>query len=248
MATDTPEKLLYVLRHEPALADSIGLVIYDEGHQFDSGIRGVTYELLLTSLKRRIPQDAQTVLISAVISNAEAIGAWLLGENPTIAKGLNLSPMQRRVAFTGWSTVLGQLHFMEEEALETDDFFVPRIVSQETLKKRGKETKARLFPNKGDSNSIALYLGIKLVTMGSVAVFCGRKDTVTGICGDIVEAFDRELSLPKPLEVSSREEIARLVSLYDANLGSSAPVLGRHWRRQFSTGASRRNSRLCTSF
>lgn len=220
----TPEKLLYVLRRAPELADSIGLVIYDEGHQFDSGIRGVTYELLLTSLKRSISQDAQTVLISAVISNAEAIGEWLLGENPTVAKGLNLAPMQRRVAFTGWSTALGQLHFMEEDELEADDFFVPRIVSQQTLKKRGKEKKVRLFPNKEDSNSIALYLGIKLVSKGSVAIFCGRKDTVTGICEDIVEAYDRGMSLPMPLEVSIREEIAKLARLYAVNLGGNASV------------------------
>lgn len=218
----TPEKLLYVLRHTPELADSIGLVIYDEGHQFDSDTRGVTYELLLTSLKRRIPQDAQTVLISAVISNAEAIGSWLLGENPTIATGLNLSPMQRRVAFTGWSKTLGQLHFMEEDALETEDFFVPRLVSQQTLKKRGKETKARLFPENGDSNSIALYLGLKLVGQGSVAVFCGRKDTVAGICAEIVEAYNRDLSLQKPVDYSNQEEIAKLAGLYSANLAAEA--------------------------
>lgn len=220
----TPEKLLYVLRHEPDLADSIGLVIYDEGHQFDSGIRGVTYELLLTSLRRRISKDTQTVLISAVISNAEAIGTWLLGENPTVATGLNLSPMQRRVAFTGWSTMLGQLHFMEEDALETEDFFVPRLVSQQALKKRGKERKARLFPEKGDSNSIALYLGIKLVNRGSVAIFCGRKDTVSGICAEIVEAYDRGLSLPKPLEACHQEEIRKLTGLYEANLGTNSSV------------------------
>jgi len=46
----TPEKLLYLIRRTPELAKHIGLVIYDEGHQFDSGARGVTYELLLTSL------------------------------------------------------------------------------------------------------------------------------------------------------------------------------------------------------
>jgi POLQ-like helicase len=33
----TPEKLLYVLRHNPELATAIGVVIYDEGHQFDTG-------------------------------------------------------------------------------------------------------------------------------------------------------------------------------------------------------------------
>src|ERR1035441_6103808 len=57
----TPEKLLYVLRHSPELADAIGLVVYDEGHQFDTGQRGITYELLLTSLKRIIPRDKQVV-------------------------------------------------------------------------------------------------------------------------------------------------------------------------------------------
>lgn len=224
----TPEKLLYVLRHEPALADSIGLVIYDEGHQFDSGIRGVTYELLLTSLKRRIPQDAQTVLISAVIINAEAIGAWLLGENPTVAKGVNLSPMQRRVAFTGWGTALGRLHFMEEDALETEDFYVPRLLSQHILKKNDKGAGIP-FPRKpkkkGDnSNSIAAYLGLKLLGQGSIAIFSGKKGPVATICAEIVEAYDRDLPLPKPLEFSNHEEVAKLASLYNQNLGTSAPV------------------------
>src|SRR6218665_112487 len=51
----TPEKLVYVLRHVPELARRIGLLIYDEGHQFDTGARGVTYELLVASLKAALP-------------------------------------------------------------------------------------------------------------------------------------------------------------------------------------------------
>ena len=219
----TPEKLLYVLRHEPELADSIGLVIYDEGHQFDSGIRGVTYELLLTSLQRRISKDAQTVLISAVISNADAIGSWLLGKNATIATGLNLSPMQRRVAFAGWGLALGQLHFMEEDELETEDFFVPRLITQYTLKKNGKG-RGVSFPKKNDSGEIALYLGIKLVHQGSVAIFCGLKATVTKICDSVVDAYDRNLSLESPREVSNREELNKLAKLYSSNLGADASV------------------------
>jgi Superfamily II helicase len=53
----TPEKLLYVLRHAPELAAHIGLLVFDEGHQFDSGTRGITYELLLTSLRSMIPKE-----------------------------------------------------------------------------------------------------------------------------------------------------------------------------------------------
>jgi POLQ-like helicase len=46
----TPEKLLYVLRQLPDVVNRIGLIVYDEGHQFDTGSRGVKYELLLTSI------------------------------------------------------------------------------------------------------------------------------------------------------------------------------------------------------
>ena len=67
----TPEKLVYVLRHNPEIAEQIGLLIYDEGHQFDTGIRGITYELLVTSLKSMVPKGIQTILISAVIMNAD---------------------------------------------------------------------------------------------------------------------------------------------------------------------------------
>lgn len=83
----TPEKFNYVLRHEPGLAQNIGLIIYDEGHQFDNGTRGITYELLLTNLKAHIPDIAQTVLVSAVISNADQIGQWLIGDSAEIVEG-----------------------------------------------------------------------------------------------------------------------------------------------------------------
>jgi helicase len=66
----TPEKLLYMLRRAPELAGRIGLVIYDEGHQFDGMARGPTYELLLTSLRMALAPETQIVLLSAVIGNA----------------------------------------------------------------------------------------------------------------------------------------------------------------------------------
>src|SRR6202012_4333295 len=98
----TPEKLLYVIRHNPELADSIGLIIYDEGHQFDSGTRGVTYELLITSLKAVIPKTAQTVLISAVISNAAIINDWLTGGEGVLVLGGDTAPTYRSLAFASW--------------------------------------------------------------------------------------------------------------------------------------------------
>ena len=43
----TPEKLSYVLHHDPFFLSAIDLFVFDEGHMFDDGGRGATYELLV---------------------------------------------------------------------------------------------------------------------------------------------------------------------------------------------------------
>ncbi|WP_044896173.1 DEAD/DEAH box helicase [Bacillus alveayuensis] len=218
----TPEKLLYVLRHSSELAQGIGLIIYDEGHQFDSGSRGITYELLLTSLKSMIPETVQTVLISAVIKNAETVGNWLNGVENEVVSGTNLIPTYRTVAFSSWLDQLGRLEFVEQSDPENSEFFVPRVIESQKLKLRDRERRERTFPEKGDGKSIALYLGIKLVSNGSVAIFCGQKSSVTSLCEKIVDAFDRGLSLQKPIDISEKEEIDRIHYLYQCHLGDHA--------------------------
>lgn len=218
----TPEKLLYVLRHSPDLAGGIGLLIYDEGHQFDSGSRGITYELLLTSLRSMIPETVQSVLISAVISNASSVGDWLNGEENEVVSGPNLIPTFRTVAFASWVDQLGRLEFVDQSNPEIGEFFVPRIIEQNPLQLKGRERKERFFPDKNDGQSIALYFGIKLVLNGSIAIFCGKKSLVSGLCEKIVDAFDRGLSFTKPIECSDQEEIERLHFLYQCNLGTDA--------------------------
>lgn len=161
----TPEKLLYVLRHTPELAASVGLVIFDEGHQFDSGTRGITYELLLTSLRSMLPVEAQKVLISAVISNAKAVGEWLNGAESEIVCGTNLMPTFRSVGFASWLDQLGRIEYVSNEDAEKGEFFVPRVIESYALqrKKGESKTKGRLFPDKSDTKDvgkeIALYLG-----------------------------------------------------------------------------------------
>lgn len=214
----TPEKLYYLLKQSPELSDKIGLLIYDEGHQFDSGTRGVIYELLVTSLKKVINIDIQVVLISAVISNATNINDWLNSGNGTVVSG-NFISTNRTIAFASWKTSLGQLKFINKNDIDKDLYFVPRVLSQHELTLLGRESKTRFFPEKDNNGQIATYLAFNLINNGSVAVFVPRQISINTLCSDINEAYRRELTLEKPTRSSNSEEMIKLHYLYCKHLG-----------------------------
>lgn len=224
----TPEKLLYVLRQTPALVQDIGIVVYDEGHQFDSGSRGITYELLLTEIKDLLSQAAQTVMVSAVMRNASEVGKWLIGENAKVVNGAGLLPTARSVAFATWLERLGQLQFFESSNYDRFDYFVPRAIEQQKLARKGKEKKDRHFPEKGDDawKDVSLYLGTRLAPQGAVAIFCGRKDTATGMAERAVEIYERGYALEPPSSTSDPDEVGRLVNLIRGHFGA-ASILAR---------------------
>ena len=218
----TPEKLLYVLRQTPTLVTDIGIVVYDEGHQFDSGSRGITYELLLTEIKALLPPSAQTVLVSAVIQNAQAIGEWLMGDSVQVVDGSGLLPTARSVAFASWIERLGQLMFFESDSYGQPDYFVPRVIEQQTLTRRRGERIDRYFPIKDKSNDVALYLGIRLVPQGSVAIFCGRKDTAAGMAARVVEIYERGFGIAPPAASANPDELRRMKNLVDGHFGEQS--------------------------
>ena len=217
----TPEKLLYVLRQNPDLTSRLGLLVFDEGHQFDNGSRGITYELLLTSLNSMIPEEAQKVLISAVINNAESIGEWL-NKEPTVVDGSKLIPTFKSIGFVSWHSLLGAVRYVNRRDIEQEEYYVPRVIEEVELQKKGNERKVRTFPERDNGRSIALFLGFKLVGNGSVAVFCGTKLAVSAICKMVVDVIERGIPLPSPLEFSDALEVERLTYLYGANLGADA--------------------------
>jgi POLQ-like helicase len=220
----TPEKFLFILRQLPTIGPAIGVVVYDEGDQFDSGSRGITYELLLTEIKALLPAGAQTVLVSAVIANAEAVGEWLIGESARVVNGGGLLPTARSVAFASWIEQLGQLMFYESTKFERYDYFVPRVIERRQLKRLRKRERVKYFPEKGNTEArdVSLYLGIRLVSKGAVAVFCGRKDTASAIAGRAVEIYERAYPAAPPADCANREEVSRLKRLIDEHYGEDS--------------------------
>nr|WP_236790989.1 DEAD/DEAH box helicase [Aliivibrio fischeri] len=220
----TPEKLVYLLRHKPELAGAISLVIYDEGHQFDTGARGVTYELLLTSLKRELREQTQHVLISAVLSNAKSIGDWLYAGDGTLVNGAECLSTDRSIAFSSWTRGLGQFHYVDPFNINTEEFFVPRVMESIELPKKSREKTKKYFPPKNDKSLIAGYLGVKLSALGPVAVFCGQKNSVTKICRDVASSLERINKLDSPLTYSDGEEIRKIAYLSEMHFGNGSDI------------------------
>ena len=218
----TPEKLLYILRQDSQLAEKIKLIIFDEGHQFDSGNRGITYELLLTSLRGLLAEGTQKILISAVISNADEIGKWLNGEENKVVDGENINPTYKTVGFASWVDSLGQIKFVNSINIDEEDFFVPRVLQMTELSKLARERKTGYFPDKNDGKSVALFLGLKLVGNGGVAIFCGDKRTPKTIAENLIDIFKRNYKGASPQDVSDPLEIQRLKNLISLNLGNSS--------------------------
>jgi len=101
---------------------------------------------------------------------------------------------------------------------------LPRVIEKFKLDEKKGERTDRFFPKKSDGKTIALYLGLKLVSNGSIAVFCGRKTTAAKICKIALDIIERgiSLALPLPLQFSEQQEVERLAYLHVKNLGAEA--------------------------
>jgi len=216
----TPEKFLYVLRQSQQALKHVGLVVYDEGHQFDTGARGITYELLLTEIKGLLPRSAQTVLISAVMQNSQSIATWLMGpEKGQVVDGATLLPTSRSVAFASWAESLGQLMFYES-GYEKHDYVVPGVIGAAEL--NGLKPDDSQFPSRQKSSDVSLYLGLRVASNGAVAIFCGTKAIANGIVKRAVQIAEAGYSTAWPASYGNPDEVSALSRVFVGNFGSDA--------------------------
>ena len=74
----TPEKAKMILRANSEIANSIKLVVIDEGHLLDTSKRNVTNEIFIEELKHLVfKNEGKIILLSAVLPNTEDIAQWV---------------------------------------------------------------------------------------------------------------------------------------------------------------------------
>lgn len=117
----TPEKLSYVLHHDPFFLSAIDLFVFDEGHMFDDGGRGATYELLVTHIRQNITSEQQLVLLSAVLPNSGDIAQWLFEDRGCLATDDRIVSTPKSI---GFSSTQRDIHFFSDDK-SNEDYYIP---------------------------------------------------------------------------------------------------------------------------
>lgn len=201
----TPEKLNYIIHHQPDICDMIGLFILDEAHMFDDGPRGAVYEFLVTTIRERLNDNQQLVLLSAVMTNANDIGQWLFGESGALATDDSITSTPKSVGFCNYSSIA----YYSGDPLSRDYFVPMRVITQE-LRLFKKERKTRIFPENNSARDIALYYGIRLCKNGGVAVYVNQTASVRTTIERVVDIHNRGYNIRNISDNSNEEEMTKL--------------------------------------
>ena len=205
----TPEKLSYVLHHQTDFLDSIDLFVFDEGHMFDDGGRGATYELLVTLIRENMREDQQFVLLSAVLPNAVQIQEWLFTGGGVLASNPQITSTPKSI---GFSSSKSDIHFYSNNSRK-EDFYIPRVLQIIPLDKLKGERSIRYFPSftlPNASVDVALYNAIKLCHNGGVAIYMGKQSLIKTAFNRILELRNRNLDLSNIKLLANEEEIKKL--------------------------------------
>ena len=227
----TPEKLLFILRQDILFIANIGLIIFDEGHLFDDMSRGITYELLISTIKFYMKDKMQKILISAVIPNAEQVNDWITNGSGAVIKNNIIQTTEKVVGIADIrisrkeKKKYAYLFFVNPQNPDEEEFFVPRVIGQVPLELKKRESKERLFPeinNDKYKNDIAIALSVNLCVNGGTAIFCGKKETANKILNRIIEIKERGFDISKLTNNSDLREVEKLSYLIECEMGKES--------------------------
>ena len=175
----TPEKIKSLFRYAPHLKDGIGLFIIDEGHLLGPNERLIRNEVFLEGLLARARKiGTKTLLLSAVLPNAEEIGAWI-GGGPDSSAQSKWKPSGERLGILFWNGSRVKLEWQGDEPS-----FNPYFVESEAPRK-----KRRRKPFPSDKNEAIAATAVRLSKTGPVLVFTGMAKSVKGLCEAAMEAM-----------------------------------------------------------
>ena len=206
----TPEKFMALEESEPLLVEKFTTIICDEGHLIDDSNRGLSYELLLTRLKK----DKRVVFISAIIPNIDTINEWLGGKKENIIKS-NYRPTILNYAILNENKDGYMLDVNPTDKLPTN-YKINKFISNEEFYFFNTKTNRKNKYSRSEK-TISSTVALKSIPSGSVALFTAAKGARTGVRGlvnEINKQLNNKLKFPHPIEYADKKHIEKLIDYF----------------------------------
>ena len=205
----TPEKLSYIVHHEPGFIEMIDLFVFDEGHMFDDGSRGATYEFLVSHIKKQLNDSQQFVLLSAVLPNSQQIMDWLFKDKGVLATDSKIVSTPKSV---GFASGLRDIHYYTDDP-NVEDYFIPNILTPKRLKKLPRERTDKYFPVLDSSIDVSLYNSIRLCPNGGVALYISQQRSLKTVLERVLDLHKRDYDISSFTQGGNKEEIEKIGNL-----------------------------------
>jgi helicase len=211
----TPEKFMAIEMALKGVFDEFQVVICDEGHLIDSSSRGISYELLLSRLKRNEVIERRFVFLSAIVPNIEVINAWLGGSDKDIARS-NYRPTEIELAFL---VPVENRRFNLE--VNPQSPLPKKYILNNFLSDSDFELGRKSYnPNSYKSKSVSSAL--KSLNSGAVAIFSPTKDSSQGAYGLAAEIIKQlGTKLPNPITYADAESVRDLTEFFSSIFGGT---------------------------
>lgn len=212
----TPEKLGFVMHHNFALFNDADLFVFDEAHLLDSESRGPGYELLLAEVFRAKP-NSQKVLISAVVSNANEIAEWALGDPDLVVDGKDIQITEKSIGLIQHEGK--KVCYVEQDNIFKKEYDVTVDINPSPLKRRNVDRKQRYFPQLDSKASdvtrdLAIYFANRIIFNGACAIYIPQRRSFPPLFKRLKELTDREADiahLRRSIAYNDKEKLIRLI-------------------------------------
>lgn len=190
----TPEKLDLLQRAKPEFLNNVRLFVLDEGQIVQDRQRGIKFELLLTRMKRRLP-NARFLFLSAVVptETLQDFARWFNADPEKDIMSTDWRPSIQRVAKFEWQDGNGVIRYSPGEDIPLLKEFVSGVTRQQVFEFVNPETgriNRRRFPETSNKAQTAAELAFKFAELGPVLVFCSQRNFVEAVARSLKDRLD----------------------------------------------------------
>jgi helicase len=189
----TPEKLDLLFRLRADLLDQVALIVIDEGHIVSDRQRGPKFELLISRLRRRIP-EARFLMMSAVVPDVTLrdFAHWLGGDEGRSVSS-DWRPSLLKYGCLDWDGTRGTLRFVGDDIIDGGLEFIPNLVAQKEFPHVAAETgrmRRPKFPRSESKGDVAAEVTYRYAPLGPVLIFAMQTNWAESIASALLRRID----------------------------------------------------------